>query len=245
MFNEKCVIALIPAAGMGQRMGAGQRKQYLALNGREILHWTLSHVLLEKRIDEAVVIVPNEDVDEVRLKVEQWVSKMDTDVEVHVIVGGSTRQESVYNGLCLIKEKRGEDAYVVIHDGVRPFFPQRKLVEFLEAISSVPEIDGAIAGAEVTDTLKTIGEDKLILGTVDRSRVWSVQTPQVFNMSALLAAHIFAKEQSISVTDDAALLEAVGKKAMIIPCPSDNIKITKPVDLIIAETLFDSYKVAL
>lgn len=245
MYNEKYVIALIPAAGMGQRMGIGQRKQYLELNGKEILHWTLSHLLQEKMIDEAIVIAPKEDVDEVRFKVEKWLKNIDTNVQVHVIFGGASRQESVFNGLCHIKNVCGEEAFVVVHDGVRPFFPQGKLIEFLEVLANTQEIDGAIAGAEVTDTLKMINADKLILGTVDRSMVWSVQTPQVFNYGALMDAHEYANVNCISVTDDASLLEAVGKKAMIIPCPSDNIKITKPVDLIIAETLFGSYKVAL
>lgn len=245
MYNEKCVIALIPAAGMGQRMGIGQRKQYLKLNGKEILNWTLTHILQEKMIDEAIVIVPKEDVDEVRLKVDMWMKNIDTVASVQVIAGGASRQESVFNGLCQIKNICGEETYVVVHDGVRPFFPQGKLIEFLEALASIQEIDGAIAGAEVTDTLKTINEDKKILGTVDRSKVWSVQTPQVFRFDALMGAHDYANKKSLSVTDDSALLEAVGKMAVIIPCPPDNIKITKPVDLVIAEILFSSYKVAL
>lgn len=245
MFNDMKVIALIPAAGMGQRMGAGQKKQYMKLKDREILEWTLKNVLGESLIDETVIIVPTEDLAEVRAKVVRWLDGFDRCTDVDVISGGVTRQESVYNALCYVKDKYAEHIYVVIHDGVRPFFPKGRLVDFLEVLKNNSEVDGTIAGTEVTDTLKRVDDNKEILGTVDRSMVWSVQTPQVFNYNALLEAHDFAIDRKLSVTDDAALLEAVGKRAVIIPCPSDNIKITKPVDLIVAETLFESYKVAL
>ena len=245
MFNDKRVIALVPAAGIGQRMGAGQKKQYLKLKDREILEWTIKHVLSDAWIDEAVIIVPTEDLTDVCAKVVKWLGDFMRDKTVEVISGGVTLQESVYNGLRYIKEKYDEPMYVVIHDGVRPFFPQGKLVDFLEVLKNTSEIDGAIAGTEVTDTLKRIDDNMVILDTVDRATIWSVQTPQVFNFEALMAAHVFAIERKLSVTDDAALLEAVGKRSVIVPCPSDNIKITKPVDLIVAETLFESYKVAL
>lgn len=245
MFNDKRVVALIPAAGMGQRMGAGQKKQYLKLNGKEILEWTLKHVISDVLIDEAIIIVPTDDLADVSSKVVGWLDGFERRSKVEIISGGTTRQESVFNGLCHVKKKYADPVYVVIHDGVRPFFPKGRLVDFLEVLKNSTEIDGAIAGAEVTDTLKRIDDNRVILGTVDRSRVWSVQTPQVFNFEALLDAHKFAVERNLSVTDDAALLEVVGRRAVIVPCPSDNIKITKPVDLIIAETLFETYKVAL
>lgn len=245
MYNALKVIALIPAAGMGQRMGSGIKKQYLKLYNKEILNLTLIHMLSEPLIDEAIIIVPKEDVVEVSDKVKKWLDIENIDTLVQVIEGGATRQESVYNGLRMIEQNGSVESYVVIHDGVRPFFPKKRLIDFLESLAMNSDIEGAIAGVEVTDTLKTIDANKVITNTVDRSLVWAVQTPQVFNFNALIEAHKTAKKLLLHGTDDASLLEAIGKKSMIIQCPSENIKITKPIDLIVAEILFETYKVGL
>ncbi|HAS74942.1 MAG TPA: 2-C-methyl-D-erythritol 4-phosphate cytidylyltransferase [Clostridiales bacterium UBA8960] len=245
MYNGCKVIALVPAAGMGQRMGIGQKKQYLLLKDKEILNWTLIHLLREPIIDEAIVIVPRDDVLEVEEKMTSWLSREQISTKISVIEGGATRQESVRKGLIKIEGDGFQTSFVVIHDGVRPFFPKNMLIRFLEALDHRSDIEGAIAGAEVTDTLKTINPEKVIIGTVDRSVVWSVQTPQVFRFDTLMKAHRYANDHAFEVTDDAAIIEAIGKKTVIIPCSSENIKITKPVDLIVAEVLLETYKVDL
>ena len=239
MFRQKKVIALIPSAGSGNRMGADVKKQYLKLDGKEILNWTIKHLLTSEWIDEAIVIVPAEDADEVEHKISEWILVDKIEKNVRVVVGGATRQDSVYCGLKSISENEG---YVLIHDGVRPFVPIGLIERYLESLDKERQISGAVAGLRVTDTLKKVDTDKIIVETVDRMSVWSVQTPQVFEIDKLIQAHAFAQANAISATDDAALLELLGEKVTIIESTYENIKITKPFDLVLAESIFKDYR---
>lgn len=239
MYREQKVIALIPAAGSGTRMGSGVRKQYLTLNGKEILNWTLIHLMKDDLIDEAVVIVPEEDVELVEEKLELWFSEASFSNRLSVISGGNTRQESVYNGLKAIE---GRCHYVIVHDGVRPFVPSRLMAPFIEILNGDAAVSGVIAGFPMTDTLKQVDANRIIRSTVDRDFVWSVQTPQIFIYDHLLKAHIEAKKLGKLVTDDAAILELHGLKTMIAEGTAENIKITKPFDLTLAEAIFNRYE---
>ncbi len=239
MFRQKKVTALIPSAGSGNRMGADVKKQYLKLEGKEILNWTIKHLLNSEWIDEAIVIVPSEDVGTVKHKISEWVRIDKIEKNVSVVAGGVTRQDSVYCGL---KSINGNEGYVLIHDGVRPFVPIELIGKYLEALDPEHHISGVVAGMRVTDTLKRVNENQIILETVDRASVWSVQTPQVFEIDKLVVAHGFAKANAISATDDAALLEFLGEKVIIVESTSENIKITKPFDLVLAESIFKRYR---
>lgn len=239
MYHDHKVIALIPAAGSGIRMGSGVRKQYLTLNGKEILNWTLIHLMNDELIDEAIVIVPEEDVEQVEEKLVLWFSDGNMRNRLSVISGGNTRQESVFNGLKAIE---GKCRYVIVHDGVRPFVPSRLMVPFIDMLNGDAEVSGVIAGFPITDTLKQVDANRIIRSTVDRDFVWSVQTPQIFIYEHLYNAHILAKRQGRVVTDDAAILELSGLKTLIAEGTAENIKITKPFDLTLAEAIFNRYE---
>lgn len=239
MIQGKRVGALIPAAGSGTRMGGSLRKQYMTLQGREILEWTLSRLLLNAQIDEVKIIVPEEDVATVSDKVSSWRKRYEFSMEIQVITGGETRQASVYNGLCALSDAV---EYVVIHDGVRPFVKSVWVERYISKLEESPEIAGVIAGTAVTDTLKRVDENHVINGTVDRSQIWAVQTPQIFRFETLKMAHEDAIKTKAVVTDDAAILELSGHHVIIEPSDPSNIKITKPFDLVLAEVILNSEK---
>ncbi len=238
MYRHMKISALIPAAGSGTRMGKGFRKQYLTLDGKEILNWTLENLLSQNCIDDVVIIVPTEDIVEVQEKVKKWLALASICTPFKVVGGGETRQASVYQGLLALD---GHTDYVLIHDGVRPFVPYRQICEFLDVIMDDMTIDGVIAGIQVTDTLKRTDGDAIIMETLDRSHMWAVQTPQIFGFDLLKSAHELAANRRLEVTDDAALLEILGKRTKIVHSDAENIKITKPFDLIVAEAIIKSH----
>jgi len=238
MYRNKKISALIPAAGSGKRMGKGLKKQYLTLNGKEILNWTLENLLELSCIDDVVIIVPTKDVEDVFEKVEKWLFDAQIKTPFKIVAGGETRQASVYKGLLALDH---DSDYVLIHDGVRPFVPNQQIEMFLNVIMDDETIDGVIAGIEVTDTLKRIGPDHIILETLDRTSIWAVQTPQIFGFNLLKAAHERAISEQLSVTDDAALIEILGKRTKIVKSDAENIKITKPFDLIVAEAIIKTH----
>lgn len=239
MIRDKRIGALIPAAGSGTRMGGNQRKQYMMLKGREILEWTLCRLLPDSQIDEVKIIVPEEDVVLVSNKVAAWQLQYGFSAEIQVIAGGETRQASVYNGLSALKE---DVDYVVIHDGVRPFAKSEWVEQYIAKLENNPEVAGIIAGTAVTDTLKSVDQNHVISGTVDRSQIWAVQTPQIFKYKTLKKAHEEAFMKNAVVTDDAAILELSGHHVIIEPSDPSNIKITKPFDLVLAEVILNSEK---
>jgi len=238
MFRQKKVIALIPTGGSGARMGTDVKKQYLNLEGIEILNWTLKHISSSEWIDEIIVIVPKEDILEVTEKISVWIQVDCILKPIKVIPGGKTRQESVYLGLQAMEKY---EEYVLIHDGVRPFVPIAFIERYLETLEQNKSLSGVVAGQRVTDTLKKVDKDHLITGTVDRDTIWSVQTPQVFRCAELIRAHAFALAHEVFVTDDAALLETLCESIAIVESPSNNIKITKPYDLELAKSILKSY----
>lgn len=238
MYKQLRLAAIIPAGGSGTRMGSDKKKQFLTFQGREILYWTLKHILDCGLLDCLVVVVPEVDYVEMEIKLCDWAKTLNTDVPMKVVIGGSSRQASVYCGLQAI-----EDSYdvILVHDGVRPFLPSSSIPTYLDRLMENDQLSGVIAGLEVTDTLKCVDHDHVIIATVDRSNKWHVQTPQIFKANALMHAHEQARQDQVDATDDAALLERLGDKLMMVYGTSENIKITRPVDLIVAEMIFKTY----
>lgn len=239
MYKEHRVVALVPAGGSGARMGKEVKKQFLTLKGRDIIYWTIKHIIDCAIIDQIVLIVPADHVLEMEEKLVQWDFHELEHTEIVVVEGGSSRQKSVLNGL-----KRVEPIVdiVMVHDGVRPFLPKEHIKEYLDALCSNVQLSGVIAGLEVTDTIKCVDKQHLITHTVDRSDKWTVQTPQVFKYKPLMMAHLQAQEEGVDATDDAALLERLDEKLMIMQSTSENIKITRPVDLLVAEMILNAYE---
>ena len=221
------VIALVPAAGMGKRMGVGFNKQYILLGGQPIVGRTLQVFERLPLVDEIHVIVPEEEIPYCR----EHVVRAGGFTKVRsVLAGGKERQNSVLNGLRAL-DGCAEDDVVVIHDGVRPFVTAEMVERSVEVAG---EFDGALVAVPAKDTVKMV-EDGVIVDTPPRERIWLAQTPQTFQFSLLFQAHQKAAQELFKGTDDACLVERLGREVSLIPGDYHNLKITTPEDLPLAE----------
>lgn len=218
--------ALIPAAGMGRRMGASINKQYLELAGRPILAHTLALFENSPDIDRIIVISPQEEIPFCR---EQVVSRYGFRKVHDIVAGGAERQDSVRNGLCALSDAHGDDI-ILVHDGVRPFMPAALLPE---VIATAHQVGGCVVGVPVKDTVKEVSDHRVV-GTPARERLWLAQTPQAFPFSILRRAHDRALTENFRGTDDASLVEHLGLPVAMVQGSYRNIKITTPEDLALA-----------
>lgn len=221
-------VALIPAAGMGKRMGAGMNKQYLLLDGRPILAHTLAVFQQAPFIDDIYVVIPEAEIPFCR---EQVVDKYGFTKVRDVIAGGSERQYSVLNGIRALANCDERDI-VIIHDGVRPFIPAPVIEHSIHVAGSH---DGALVAVPAKDTVKTV-EAGVVTGTPPRENIWLAQTPQTFRYGIISAAHEIAAAEGFLGTDDASLVERMGRQVQVVTGDYRNIKITTPEDMLLAET---------
>ena len=217
--------AIIPAAGRGKRIGALVPKQFLEIQGKPLLHHTLTVFASCKLIDYVVLVMPRADVDEMG---EDWLNKYE--IVREVVVGGEQRQDSVYNGFNSLEE--GTDI-VVVHDGVRPFTTPQMIIATVEAAQ---QHGAAITAIPVSDTVKQAA-DGFVKQTVSRDGLWRVQTPQAFQYGLLQQAFKKAKKDSYYGTDEGSLVEYLGERVKIVPGSELNIKITRKEDLVLGESL--------
>ena len=217
--------AIIPAAGRGKRIGAPVPKQFLEIQGRPLLHHTLTVFASCKLIDYVVLVMPRADVDEMG---EDWLNKYE--IVREVVVGGEQRQDSVYNGFNSLEE--GTDI-VVVHDGVRPFTTPQMIIATVEAAQ---QHGAAITAIPVSDTVKQAA-DGFVKQTVSRDGLWRVQTPQAFQCGLLQQAFKKAKKDSYYGTDEGSLVEYLGERVKIVLGSELNIKITRKEDLVLGESL--------
>ena len=217
--------AIIPAAGGGKRIGASVPKQFLEIQGKPLLHHTLTVFASCKLIDYVVLVMPRADVDEMG---EGWLNKYE--IVRAVVVGGEQRQDSVYNGFNSLEE--GTDI-VVVHDGVRPFTTPQMITATVEAAQ---QHGAAITAIPVSDTVKQAA-DGFVKQTVSRDGLWRVQTPQAFQYGLLQQAFKKAKKDSYYGTDEGSLVEYLGERVKIVPGSELNIKITRKEDLVLGESL--------
>lgn len=225
------VHALIVAGGKGARLKSPQPKQYLLLAGVPILTRTLQAVGACDRIDRIILVVPPADIAFCR---ETIIPPAGLSKDVHVVAGGSRRQDSVFNGLAAIE---GDDSIVAIHDGVRPLAAAETIAACVEAA----RVHGAcIPGVPAWETLKQVSAPGIVASTLPREQVWLAQTPQVFRTGIIRAAHAQARQEGFLGTDDACLVERLGQEVRIVLGERRNIKITTPEDLAIAEALWKS-----
>lgn len=221
-------VAIIPAGGSGKRMQGRLSKQYLSVGGKPILVHTLSVFQRSPDIDEIVLVVLEEDVQRVRQEI---VKPREISKVRHVLAGGEQRQDSVRNGLAVI----GNDVEIVlIHDAVRPFVSG----ELIHRAVQEAEIHGAVTvGMPVKDTIKRVDQNGGVLETLERQVLWMTQTPQAFKRSIIQEAYRKADEDQFYGTDDASLVERMGVRVKMIAASYENIKITTPEDLLMAEFL--------
>ncbi|HET6370521.1 MAG TPA: 2-C-methyl-D-erythritol 4-phosphate cytidylyltransferase [Nitrospiria bacterium] len=208
-------------------MGAETRKQFLSLCGRPLILHTLSVFECAKSIDGIVLVVP---VEEEKLAVE-LVKEHRVKKVARIVVGGKTRQDSVYCGLLATD---ADADLVAVHDGVRPLVTEEIISR---TISRAKELGAAIAAVPVSDTLKEASFDGCIKQTHDRMGFWLAQTPQVFRRGILMAAFEKAAAQNMVGTDEAFLVERLGYPVGLVEGSRENIKVTTPDDLQMAEYL--------
>jgi 2-C-methyl-D-erythritol 4-phosphate cytidylyltransferase len=209
-------VALVVAAGRGERLGSAGPKTLVELAGRPMLQWSLAALRAVDAVSEIVVALP------------PGVPAPEGCVGV---LGGEVRSASVRAALAAASPQAG---VVLVHDGARPLVTPALIEAVLAGLDGV---DCAIAAARVSDTVKEVDEDAIVLRTLDRARLWSVQTPQVFTRTSLERALAMEAELVDAATDEAWLIERGGGKVRVVEAPPENLKVTTPRDLALAEQL--------
>jgi 2-C-methyl-D-erythritol 4-phosphate cytidylyltransferase len=242
------IAAVIAAAGSGERLGAGGPKAFVPLAGRPMLDWSLD-AFGAAGLARVVVAVPEEVLAEVTSSRHPDDGKVGpADDSTTYLAGGTTRAQSVANALEAV-----ETELVAVHDAARPLVTPELILGVIATLEADREAAGAIAATPVTDTVKRAsdtsspalagpyaGNAGLVVGeTLDRGKLWAAQTPQVFRAAALREA-LRAHSDPDSATDEAMLIEAVGGRVLIHEASAENLKVTTPLDLKIAEQLLAS-----
>lgn len=226
---EPSITAIIPAAGIGKRMKSLRPKQFLTLNDEPILIITLRKLVSVGLISK--FIVPSIDMVYTR----KMISKALPDLDIEIVKGGKTRQESVHLGLKAIKESDMPDL-ILVHDAVRALV-KKKTVKAV--VSKALETGAAIAARMVSDSIKQSVNDEdanpVIKKNISRENLWLAQTPQVFKSEIIFEAYKKAESEHFSGTDSASLVERIPYTVSLVESPASNIKITTPEDLELAE----------
>jgi 2-C-methyl-D-erythritol 4-phosphate cytidylyltransferase len=225
------VSAIIVAAGKGARMKGTMRKQYLDLSGRPVLAHSIMAFDSCSLIEEIFLVVPKDDVGYCQKNI---LSLLDLKNQINLVHGGAERQNSVYNGLQSITKNTET---VVIHDGVRPFI-QPKDIKI--CIFGSKKYGACILGTPASDTLKRVDKTDIVETTLPRENIWLAQTPQAFQYDLILKAHETARRDGYICTDDASLVERLGKDVKIINGSRFNIKITNKEDFAVVKAMFDA-----
>lgn len=227
----KCT-AIILAAGQGKRMKTKVQKQFLMLQGKPLLYYSLACFQKSDEIQEIVVVTGKESIDYCRSAI---IEKYGFTKVKSIAEGGKERYDSVYAGL---EACSADTDYVFIHDGARPFVTEDIIKRTKEVAVTY---QACIAGMPSKDTVKIIDENNMVSATPERSRVWSVQTPQVFLYSLIKEAHDTARSVSMQgITDDAMVVEQYKNTPVhIVEGAYENIKITTPEDILVAEKILE------
>lgn len=222
--------AIIVAAGDSTRMGYKLSKQLIPLNGHAAIEYTLKAFQSCAMIDEIVVAARSKDIDDIA-HIAFSFRKVSS-----VTAGGATRVESVRNG---VRAADKRTTHYVIHDGARVLITPEQIEKVL---SAAYDCGAATLGTPVIDTVKVVGDDGHILSTPDRSTMWAVQTPQVFEKELYKRALANAVDKGLNVTDDCSMVEAIGERVCVVMGDYANIKLTTPADITIAEALLAKRK---
>lgn len=235
MKNPFEVGAIIPAAGSGKRMNASINKIRLTLLGRTVLERTLETILASEFIAIVVLVVKAEEKALLQIQTSQLASQFNK--ELVLVAGGEERQESVANGLNYLKQWPGwkeRKRLVAIHDAARPLLTPELLKQSLLAGLEY----GAVGiGVPLKDTIKQVDADGMVIATPDRAGLWAIQTPQVFDLDLLLECYQKTSVSGKIFTDDCGVVEYCGQPVKLIPGSYENLKITTPEDLVLAEAI--------
>ena len=226
----KCT-AIVLAAGQGKRMNSSVQKQFLMLKGKPLLYYSLECFQKSKEIEDIILVTGKECIDFCKQEIIELygftkVSK--------VVAGGKERYDSVYAGLCACEDSD----YVFIHDGARPFVTEEIISRVKDAVL---EFQACIVGMPSKDTIKIADADQMVKETPNRSTVWNIQTPQAFSYALIKEAHEIARIQNMeTITDDAMVVETYKNAPVrLVEGAYENIKITTPEDILIAEKFLE------
>jgi 2-C-methyl-D-erythritol 4-phosphate cytidylyltransferase len=211
-------VALIVAAGAGERLGAGRPKALIELAGRPLLQWSIDALQAVAGIERIVVAMP---------------PGAPPPAGVTAVAGGAVRSDSVRRALAAA----GTAETVLVHDAARPLLTAELAAAVIAALERRTDAAAAIAAVPVTDTIKLVAERDTVAETLDRSRLWAVQTPQVFRRRALERALDVPAAELALATDDAWLIERSGGRVIVVPGDEENLKVTTPLDLRLAALL--------
>ena len=223
------VTAIILAAGEGKRIGGRVSKSFLSIAGRPLVLRTLDRFFATRSIEKVILVVADKE-----LRQSQMLLQNDPNLSHRPWIlqaGGASRQESVRRGL----EKLDSDCeIVVIHDGARPFV-SFALID--HCVDEAYRVGAVVIGVPARDTIKVVSEEHWVQTTLARNTLWEIQTPQVFRKEVITEAHDWGLRQAIEATDDAMLVEGIGKPVFLLEGERTNIKITMPEDIVLAEAL--------
>ena len=223
--------AIVLAAGQGKRMNSKVQKQFLLIKGKPVLYNSLSCFQNSREIEEIIVVTGK---DSINFCKQEIIEAYGFSKVKAVIAGGRERYDSVYAGLCACEDSD----YVFIHDGARPFLTEDMIRRGKEAVLA----SGAcVIGMPSKDTIKIADENGMVASTPSRSLVWNIQTPQIFSYAAIREAYERARQQNMAdITDDAMVMERFGNtKIKLVEGSYENIKITTPEDILVAEKILE------
>ena len=225
------LIAIIPAAGAGRRLGLGMNKAFAQLRGAPLIVQCLKMLARTELVQRAIVVLAPEEVRDGEALLASYQEKYFPALPFTVVAGGKERQDSVANALAAVTEA---DCYIAVHDGARPFAGRDV---FARTLAAAVAHGAGIAAVPVKNTIKVIDNDGMVVATPDRSTLQAVQTPQIFRSGLLKRAYANLAAHPAAVTDDASVVELLGEPVAVALGRYENIKITTPEDLVVAESL--------
>jgi 2-C-methyl-D-erythritol 4-phosphate cytidylyltransferase len=225
---------IIPAAGEGKRMQRKQAKPFISLHGQPILGHTIQRFLSVSGLKQILIAATPDYLSTVRQILRQTAGNS---ILWNVVEGGATRQQSIGNAL----KRLSKVDLVMVHDAVRPFVT-KALIE--KCCRKAEKTGAAVPGLPCKNTLKIIDKNHLVRKTPDRDQLWQIQTPQIFNAGLLKKAYSYASRSRYVGTDDASLVERLGEPVKVVQGSADNIKLTYPRDLQLADLIFKNENTA-
>ena len=225
--EAKHVTAIIVAGGSGSRMGTSTTKQMMELDGIPVVVRTILAFEKAECIKDIIIVAKAQE----KEIYNEFINKYALKKIRRVVVGGDTRQKSVFNGFKAVSD---DCDFVAIHDGARCLITPENIEKVLYEARCY---EAASAAAPVKDTIKITNSEGFVVSTPNRSKVWAAQTPQIFRADLYRAAAFYALKLGYEATDDNALVEFLGSKVKMVDCGYKNIKITTPEDIHIAEVL--------
>lgn len=230
---KELLTVIVPAAGAGRRMGFGKNKAFITIRDVPLLVLCMKMLAETGMVRRVIVVTRAWEITETDRMLKEYQPDFFPDINWQVTAGGRERQDSVANGLALVTDESG---YVAVHDGARPFAGTEV---FARTFARAKEFGAAIAAVPLKDTVKVVDARGIVVSTPERSSLCAVQTPQIFEINVLRKGYDFLKEHPVAVTDDASLVEASGHPVAVAEGSYENIKVTTPEDLLLAEKILE------